>query len=98
MQKSSKMPRQVKAHAGVEPADPCVLRRLYPVEQLTLWWVSGTEDMVFMFPLLEVGAYCVVWEVNVNEENKLSSVLGLYMCHAPNNSINDMQIYNIYGW
>lgn len=37
MQKSSKMPRQVKAHAGVEPADPCVLRRLYPVEQLTLW-------------------------------------------------------------
>ena len=58
MQKSSKMPRQVKAHAGVEPADPCVLRRLYPVEQLTLWWVSGTEDMIFMFPLLEVGAYC----------------------------------------
>lgn len=34
MQKSSKMPRQVKAHAGVEPADPCVLRRLHPLRTI----------------------------------------------------------------
>lgn len=56
MQKSSKMPRQVKAHAGVEPAYPCVLRRLYP----TIDFVVSVRNRGYDIYVSLAGGWCLL--------------------------------------